>query len=191
MSDNKQEFVAFTVRNVSAELDRNLGAIASMEGKSKNALIIEALEREFLNPISSYGRKSGLVKAMDLEICRNNNLKLMDGWFENEHIIMADKIYREALNLENETDVDNLFKKSFPLIDIRAKQLLSTRDHSVFPSGISLTFALFIGVASSEPDVVGKIKKEVFGIVSEDVYLEHINEIRSLLGLENIHKDDC
>lgn len=184
MNDDEQRVVAFTVRNVSSQLDKNLSAIAAMEGKSKNTLIIEALEREFLSPISSYGRKSGLVKAMDLEICRSNKLELIDSWFENEHIIKADKTYRELLDLKNEEDVDRLFKNSFPLIDVRAKQVIR-KGHVAFPPGISLTFALFIGVASTKPKIIQTIKSKLFWSV--ETYYTDINEIRSLLALEAVN----
>lgn len=41
----KAETVSYTLRNLSSSLDRTIAAVANTLGKSKNALILETLER--------------------------------------------------------------------------------------------------------------------------------------------------
>ncbi len=180
-----EDVVSFSLRGLPVPLDKTISAIAMMEGKSKNQLIIDLLAREFSNPIATYARKSALVQAMDKEICETFNCKLLSNWYENEHIIYAEKKYSQLLGLKTEQDIDVLFKKSIPLINTRAKQVIVGSGFKTLPLGISLTFALFIKVASMDKPVIESVKNGIFS-VKQEKYELHINEIRKELGLEII-----
>lgn len=181
MTDEKKETVAFTIRNVSLEIDKAINAISSMEGKSKNTLLLELLEREFSNPISLYGRKSALVKAMDEDICHSNQLELIDSWYENEHIIMMEFKYKDLLKVDSEEHLDRIFKKNIPLIDLRAKQFLRRERAARLPRGISLTFALFIEIAHQDEKKINSINEKIFHF--KPTFIKDINELRETLKL--------
>lgn len=76
-----KETMSFTLRGVPEDLEKNLSAVAMMEGKSRNQLILDILTNEFSNPIATYGRKSPLVKAMDTDLCNKLDCKLIESWF--------------------------------------------------------------------------------------------------------------
>lgn len=184
MSEEKKETVAFTIRNVSLEIDKAINAISLMEGKSKNTLLLELLEREFSNPISLYGRKSLLVKAMDEDVCQVNQLHLIDSWYENEHIIMMEFKYKDLLEIDTEEDLDIIFKRNIPLIDFRAKQLLRREPFVRLPRGISLTFALFAEIARRDEETIRIVSKKIF--YSRPQFIKEINEFREILMLQQL-----
>ncbi|ELG5191702.1 hypothetical protein V4V56_003283 [Vibrio mimicus] len=179
MTSNKT--MSFTLRGVPEDLEKNLSAVAMMEGKSRNQLILDTLIKEFSNPIATYGRKSPLVKAMDIDMCNKLDCKLIENWYENEHIIYAQKKYCLLLKLNSESDVDEMFKRNIALIEFRARQL-KARGYGSFALGISLNFALFIEVARSDRDIIENVKNQIFKI-SQDNFDEDINEVRKELGL--------
>ncbi|MBH0090846.1 hypothetical protein [Pseudoalteromonas sp. NSLLW218] len=176
-----KETMSFTLRGVPEDLEKNLSAVAVMEGKSRNQLILDTLTKEFSNPIATYGRKSPLVKAMDTDLCNKLDCKLIENWFENEHIIYAEKKYCHILKLNSEPDVDEMFKRNIALIEFRARQL-QHRNYSSVALGTSLTYALFIEVARSDKDTIEKVKNQIFKI-KPDNFDEDINEVREELGL--------
>lgn len=184
MSEEKKETVAFTVRNVALDIDKAINAISTMEGKSKNTLILELFEREYSNPISLYGRKSALVKAMDEDVCHSNQLDLIDSWYENEHIIMMEFKYKDLLGINSEEELDIIFKKNIPLIDLRTKQLLRREPIARLPRGISLTFALFVEIARRDEETIRKINKKIF--YSKPNFIKEINEFRDALTLPQL-----
>jgi hypothetical protein len=184
MSEEKKETVAFTIRNVSLEIDKAINAISLMEGKSKNTLLLDLLEREFSNPISLYGRKSALVKAMDEDVCQANQLDLIDSWYENEHIIMMEFKYKDLLEIDTEEDLDVIFKRNIPLIDFRAKQLLSREPIIRLPRGISLTFALFAEIARRDEETIRTVNEKIF--YSKPKFIKEINEFRKMLMLHQL-----
>lgn len=176
-----KETMSFTLRGVPEDLEKNLSAVAMMEGKSRNQLILDTLFKEFSNPIATYGRKSPLVKAMDTELCNKLDCRLIDNWFENEHIIIAEKKYCQILGLNSESDIDELFKRNIALIEFRARQL-EKRGFRAVAWGSSLTYALFIEVARSEEKIVKRIKEEIFSL-NHERFDDDINEVREKLGL--------
>lgn len=190
MSEEKRETVAFTVRNVPADIDKAISAISFMEGKSKNTLLLDLLEREFSNPISLYGRKSALVKAMDEDVCHSNNVKLIDSWYENEHIIMMEFKYKDLLEINSEDELDIIFKQNIPFIDLRAKQLLrrDSDSYSRLPRGISLTFALFVEISRRDEETIRLIKNKIF--YPTQTFIKDINEFREIFKLHLLEESD-
>lgn len=190
MSEEKRETVAFTVRNVPADIDKAISAISLMEGKSKNTLLLDLLEREFSNPISLYGRKSALVRAMDEDVCHSNQLSLIDSWYENEHIIMMEFKYKDLLEINSEEDLDIIFKQNIPFIDLRAKQLLrrDSGSYSRLPRGISLTFALFVEISRRDEETIRLVKNKIF--YPTPTFIKDINEFREIFNLHPIEETD-
>lgn len=176
-----QETISFTLRGVSQDLDKNLSAIAFMEGKSRNQLILDILNKEFSDHIANYARKNQLVKAMDGEICQKIGFTLSEKWYENEHIIILNKKLGRFLSINSESDVDEIFKNNIALIEFRAQQLWRREEYKKLPLGISLTFALFIQIARMDRNIIEEIKREIFYYTES--YMDDINEIRTEIGL--------
>lgn len=179
----KSETMSYTLRNVSPTLDATMSAIASVQGKSKNSLIIETLEREFYNPITTFARSSMLVQAMDAEISKKFGIQILESWYESPHTIQYDRYLSQKLKLDSEEKLNDLFKQNFPFIELRAKQLIN-RGYPRLPKGISLTFALFIEIAKSSEQIIREIRHDLFGF--SEHYYQEINEIRRALSLSLI-----
>ncbi len=181
---DKINSISFSLRGVSADLDKNISAIAMMENVSKNKLILDVLSREFSNPLSTFARKSPLVNAMDKEISEAFDCQLIENWYENEHIIYSQRKYCKYLSLENESDVDRMFKENISLIELRASQIAPRANHT-FALGISLTCSLFIQVAKSDPQCIEEVRNNIFFTNNEN-FTNNINSIRKELNLPSI-----
>lgn len=179
----KAETVSYTLRNLSSSLDKTIAAVANTLGKSKNTLILETLEREFYNYISTYARSNLLVSAMDAELAKKFGIEILSEWYESDHTIQYDRYLSTQLKLDSIDKVDAVFKANLPLLELRAKQLVD-KGYLKLPRGISLTFALFIEIAKQDEALVRGIHKGLFGI-SENFY-EYVNEIRKVLLLPPI-----
>lgn len=180
----KAETVSYTLRNLSSSLDKIIAAVANTLGKSKNTLILETLEREFYNYITTYARSNLLVSAMDAELAKKFGIEILPEWYESVHTIQYDRYLSTELKLDSIDKVDAVFKGNLPLLELRAKQLVD-KGYLKLPRGISLTFALFIEIAKQKDEaVIHKIRKGLFGI-SENFY-EYVNEIREALSMPAI-----
>ena len=187
LDTDKAETVSYTLRNLNSSLDKTISAVANTLGKSKNALIIETLEREFYNYISTYARSNLLVSAMDTELAKKLGIEIISNWYESDHTIQYDRYLSSKLKLDSADKVDAVFKGNLPLLELRARQLVS-RGYDRLPRGISLTFALFIEISKQDETLVREIRRGLFGI-SENFY-EYVNEIRAALSLPAIEADD-
>ncbi|WP_103309055.1 MULTISPECIES: hypothetical protein [unclassified Pseudomonas] len=179
----KAETVSYTLRNLSSSLDRTIAAVANTLGKSKNALILETLEREFYAYISTYARSNLLVSAMDAELAKKFGIEILSEWYESDHTIRYDRYLSGELKLDSIDKVDAMFKANLPLLELRAKQLID-KGYFRLPRGISLTFAVFIEIAKQDEALVHKIYRGAFGN-TEDFYAS-LNAIRSSLSLPAI-----
>lgn len=160
-------------------IDKTISAISTMEGKSKSQIVSELIIREFSNPLLTYPRKSGLVKAMDEEIAKKLGVPLLDHFFENEHIIYTCKRYCDLLGLYSEEDVERIFMNRISLILPRAIQWANQNNPKQIASGLSLTFALFVEIAARSDEVVEQAQKEIFYSVGN--FMKSIEEIRKLI----------
>ncbi|AXP06288.1 MULTISPECIES: hypothetical protein [Pseudomonas] len=180
----KAETVSYTLRNLSSSLDKTIAAVANTLGKSKNTLILETLEREFYNYISTYARSNLLVSAMDTELGKKFGIEILSEWYESEHTIQYDRYLSTKLKLDSIDKVDAVFKGNLPLLELRAKQLVQ-KGYMRLPRGISLTFALFIEIAKQDDEaLIHEIRKGLFGITKD--FYESLNEIRAALSLPAI-----
>lgn len=180
----KAETVSYTLRNLSSSLDKTIAAVANTLGKSKNTLILETLEREFYNYISTYARSNLLVSAMDAELAKKFGIEILSEWYESEHTIQYDRYLSTKLKLDSIDKVDTVFKGNLPLLELRAQQLVN-KGYMRLPRGISLTFALFIEIAKQKDEaLIHEIRKGLFGITKD--FYESLNEIRAALSLPAI-----
>ncbi|HCM9554953.1 TPA: hypothetical protein N5O20_003052 [Enterobacter kobei] len=159
---DEEKNIELTVSGIDRDVLYALSAISRTLGKTKNEVILGLINKEFLNPITTYAKNSLLVKAMDRDLCERFGCTLMSADTVNEHAIISDRFYKEILDLKTERDVDLLFKKNISLIEFRANQVCSRRAYTHLPEGISLIFALFIEVAVSTPEVINQIWENIF-----------------------------
>ncbi|HGM5492769.1 TPA: hypothetical protein ACKP1B_004475 [Serratia fonticola] len=177
----------FVISGVENDILYSLAAVARALKKTKNEIIVELIKKEFVNPVTTYAQTSLLVKAMDRDICERFSCSLIERDKTNDHTILSERTYRSILNLVTKDDIDALFKKYISLIEYRASQVCSRKGYTQLPAGISLTFALFIAVACSTPEVIESIWQLVFQPTDNEGYFYNdVNAIRNELGLQQV-----
>ncbi len=162
MKDNDSKGLDLMVTGIDKDVLYALNAVARVLGKTKNDVILELINNEFVNPVTIYAKNSLLVKAMDKDISERFGCTLTSNDLRNEHAIISDRFYKDILKLETINDVDLLFKRNIALIDFRANQVCSRKAYTQLPEGISLIFALFVEVARSSQEVIDCIWEMIF-----------------------------
>ncbi|HGG8773479.1 TPA: hypothetical protein ACJJ1E_005063, partial [Enterobacter kobei] len=96
---DEEKNIELTVSGIDRDVLYALSAISRTLGKTKNEVILGLINKEFLNPITTYAKNSLLVKAMDRDLCERFGCTLMSADTVNEHAIISDRFYKEILDL--------------------------------------------------------------------------------------------
>ena len=186
---------SFTLRGVPKDLELSIKEIAKIEGKSKNQLIVETLEKLFSNPLGIYARTSPLISAIDQDTCKKLEYKFIPYSYRDEFSVSYEMNFSRILNISSVEDVNSMFKRNIPFIELRARQISKRKGDNTYVSGTSLAFSLYVETARRDEKTIKEVWEKIFSptysasLYDEEgfnIFKSEINQIRREIGLENI-----
>lgn len=174
-----------TVRNVPHDIDAAISAQAKLAGKSKSDYVQEFLTAHFGDLIGNFIRTSELVALMDKDVARMLEASLSDYWFDAAQTLAENRAWCRILGLSSEEQLHTIMRKGTPHLEVRVRQW---RDVNVVPYGVSLLFCLFAEAARRDLPELQKLHQALFFAISEDEFLDQIDEMRADMRLDPVER---
>ena len=160
VNNESGESVTYTLRNISAELDRVITDLAIHARKPKATFVREYLEDSFRDVIDSFSLKNPLIASLDEELARALGATVREQRYQNHYITRWNQEYQKLLSISTEDELRRVVLNNTPYLHARASQVLKGWSH--IPRGISLTFSLFAEVAGRDRETIDRAWNRIF-----------------------------
>lgn len=174
-----------TVRNVPHEVDVAITEQAKLAGKSKSDYVQEFLTAHFGDLIGNFIRTSELVALMDREVAGMLGASLSDYWFDAAQTLAENRAWCRILGLSSDEQLQTIMRKGTAHLEVRVRQW---RDVNAVPYGVSLLFCLFAEAARRELPELQNLHQALFFAISEDEFLDQIDEMRADMRLDPVER---
>ncbi|HAT3516174.1 TPA: hypothetical protein I8522_002737 [Serratia marcescens] len=179
--NENEETTVYTIRGIKKSLDDSITHLADYYSKPKATLIREFLEKQFGDHITNFEQNSPLVSTFDAEIADYIKAEILEDRYTNYHITRTNHVFMKLLGIESEERLRTLLLNNAPYLRLRADQVCA--GFARIPRGLSLSFAMFAELASSDSAIIREAHDTIFNTFNlpekgEEFY-RHINEIRA------------
>jgi len=184
--NDSQGTISVSLKGIPTEQGQALKEVAKARDINQSALLREMVNASMGSILHVFCLKSPLVASLDQDIAQYSGSQFLPVWNSIPPAPQFEAAYRDLLGIVTEDDLTRILLRNAQYLRARSSQAMQRGQQ--FYGGAALYFALFCETASRDEQTIeafwASIARFWGGWYRRQDFYNHINQLRSIMGLE-------